>query len=66
MLDQSAGLGCYGRLGAAIDFEFAVYGQTFLDLSKEPVVFQLLDIGTRSWVLHCMDDYSVCAIDSGT
>ncbi|WP_372849966.1 DUF1254 domain-containing protein [Pseudomonas sp. IPO3749] len=53
-------------MGAAIDFEFAVYGQTFLDLSKEPVVFQLLDIGTRSWVLHCMDDYSVCAIDSGT
>ncbi|WP_394562091.1 DUF1254 domain-containing protein [Aquipseudomonas alcaligenes] len=35
-----------------------VYGQTFLDLSKEPVIVQVPDFGARYWVLHCMDAYT--------
>lgn len=35
-----------------------VYGQTFLDLSKEPVIVQVPDFGSRYWVLHCMDAYT--------
>jgi hypothetical protein len=29
-----------------------VYGQTFLDLGKEPVIVQVPDFGSRYWVLH--------------